>query len=87
MRGAALANIFSGNEHLQSLPPVVGREIMMLLNKSEERRMSLFDLLDKLKTRPWFSSKAFYFALIFLFVTGLVTFDGAYVSVEQHASN
>lgn len=82
-----MTNIFSDNERLQSLPPVVGREIMILLHKSEEHRVSLFDLLDSLKKRPWFSSKSFYFALMFLFVTGLVDFDGAYVSVEQNASD
>jgi hypothetical protein len=79
-------NIFASNENLGSIPPLVGMEIMELVRKSPNQKVSLFDVFDKLKARPsWAAPKTVYFALAFLFSTGLIDFDGVHVSVGENA--
>lgn len=75
-----MPNIFASNESLNSLPPVVGREVMELINKNPSKRVSLFDVFDAVKDKPWFSTRIVYFALAFLYSAELINFDGLYVS-------
>lgn len=75
-----MPNIFASNDRLATLPPIVGIEILDLVKSTPGQRATLFDIFHGLKKKDWFSSKSIYYALIFLFVTGLIDFDGAYFS-------
>jgi len=74
-------NIFSTKENLSSVPPVVGVEIIKVARKSPDGRISLFDLFHRLKDKDWFAPRAVYFGMLFLYSTGLIEFDGIYVTV------
>ena len=82
-----MPNIFASNENLSSLPPLVGMEIMQLVRKSSSQKVSLFDVFEHLKARPWFAPKVVYFALTFLFATGLIEFDGVHISVSENVTD
>ena len=62
-------------------------EVMQLVRKSSEQKVSLFDVFEKLKDRPWFTPKVIYYALIFLYVTDLIEFDGVHVSAGEYATD
>ena len=82
-----MPNIFASNENLSSLPPLVGMEVMQMVRKSPQQKVSLFDVFEKLKDRPWFAPKVIYFALTFLYATDLIEFDGVHVSAGKHATD
>lgn len=82
-----MPNIFSSNENLGSLPPLIGVEILDMINRSSQCQMSLFDIFDRVKGRSWFTPRNVYYALTFLFLTELIEFDGVYVSAVKNAAN
>ncbi len=82
-----MPNIFASNENLSALPPLVGVEILQLVRKSPNKKISLFDVFDKLNARPWFAPKVIYFALTFLYATDLIEFDGVHLSAGKHATD
>lgn len=60
---------------------------MQVVQQSPENETSLFDIFDRVKSRPWFSPRVVYYALVFLFTTGLINFDGVHVSAVKNATD
>lgn len=82
-----MANIFASNENLTSLPPLVGMEVLKYLQTRSIEKISLLKLLESMKSRQWFSPTTVYYALMFLYVTGLIDFDGVHIWVSKNAPN
>lgn len=80
-----MPNIFASNEPFSSLPPLVGMEIMQFLKTRSHENISLLKLLDNMKAKPWFSPTTVYYALMFLYVTSLIEFDGVHIKVLKNA--
>ena len=78
-----MPNIFSTNQNLSSVPPIVGVEIIKVARKAPGGRVSLFDLFHRLKDRDWFAPRSVYFGMLFLYSTGLIDFDGIYVTLKS----
>jgi hypothetical protein len=79
-------NIFASNESLNSIAPIVAMEILRVVKKSPNKRLSLFEIFDRIKGRAALSPKKVYHALVFMFALGLIEFDGVYVSVGEDAT-
>lgn len=82
-----MANIFASNQHLTSLPPLVGMEILQYLKTRSLEKISLLKLLESMNSRQWFSPTTVCYALMFLYVTGLIDFDGVHIWVSKNATN
>lgn len=67
------------DEDLMSSPSVVGYNILKLLKDKNKVKMSIFDVADHFKNEKWFSPKTLYFAMIFLFSTGIIEFRNSYI--------
>lgn len=74
-----LSNLFSTNENLSTLPPLVGVELLKVVDRSKRGRVSLFDIFDALRKKRQLAPRSIYFALAFLYSTGIIEFDGVYV--------
>jgi hypothetical protein len=78
-----MPSIFLKDEAINKAPAIVGFEIARYLHKSGKNRISIFDVVDKFKGEPWFTSNAFFYGLIFLFSVGLIDFDEPYLLVRD----
>ena len=74
-----MANLFQKDENLLKSAPVVGAEILKLLSKSDERRISLFDIAEKLKITNGLGVQPIYYAMLFLYSLGLIDFEEPYL--------
>lgn len=74
-----MTNIFSKDEYLGASPAFVGFHILKLMKKKKATQLSIFDLADTFRDEPWFSTKALYFGMIFLYSLGAVKFNEPYV--------
>lgn len=74
-----MASLFSKDEDLFSSPPILGYQILRLMQKRKAEKISLFDVADSFKSEKWFSPKNLYFAMIFLFSIGVIKFEQPYI--------
>lgn len=74
-----MPNIFLKDESLAKSPAVVGYEIANFIQKSKNNRVSIFDVVDHFKRKPWFSSNSFFYGITFLYAVGLVEFHEPYL--------
>jgi hypothetical protein len=74
-----MANLFTKDEDLKKSAPFIGFEILKLLQVSEERRISIFDIAKNLSKTNNFSIRSVYFGMIFLYSLSLIEFDEPYV--------
>lgn len=82
-----LSNLFSTNEKMSTLPPVVGVELLKVLDRGGRGRASMFDIFDALRKKRQFAPRSIYYALAFLYSTGIIDFDGVYVWRVQDAED
>lgn len=81
-----MPNLFLKDEGIEMAPPVVGYRILSHIADLRIEKTSLFDLADHFKDEKWFSPKALYFGMIFLFSVGLLDFQEPYVVVTNAAN-
>ncbi len=72
-------NIFLADEQIESAPPVVGFQILSLLVDRDDNQISIFDVVDRLKREPWFSSRKLLLGMVFLYSLGIIEFDQSYI--------
>ena len=82
-----MSNIFSTNEKISTLPPIVGVELLKVLDRGGRGRASMFDIFNTLRKKPQFAPRSIYYALAFLYSTGIIDFDGVYVWRVQDAED
>ncbi len=78
-----MPSIFLKDEPTDRAPAIVGFEIARYLQKAGKSRISIFDVVEKFKSEPWFTWNAFFYGLIFLFSVGLIDFDEPYLLVRN----
>ncbi|WP_272673557.1 ABC-three component system middle component 6 [Providencia sp. PROV169] len=71
--------LFSKNENLDKSPPVVGAEILRVLQNNDSGIVSIFDLAKTLRDKNKIGIKSLYFGVLFLYSLGIVDFDEPYV--------
>ena len=74
-----MANLVSKNENLEKSAPVIGAEILKLLNASENSMISIFDAARSLKRSNKIGAKSLYYGLLFLYSLNIVEFDEPYI--------
>lgn len=74
-----MPNIFLKDEALAKSPAIVGFEIARFIKASGKDRVSIFDIVDHFKRKPWFSSNSFFYGITFLYAIGLVEFREPYL--------
>jgi len=74
-----MPSIFLKDEALDRSPAIVGLEIARYMQAASKDRVSVFDVVDKFKSEPWFSANSFFYGLTFLFAVGLIDFEEPYL--------
>ena len=74
-----MPNLFVTDEDIETSPPVVGYRIMLLLEKKEGGKISIFEVTDKFKKEKWFSSRHLFLGMVFLFSVGMIEFNQPYI--------
>lgn len=77
-----MSNLFLKDESIDVSPPVVGYRLLKYVQKKGKGKLSIFDLADHFKNENWFSPKALYYGIIFLFSVGLIEFNEPYVMLN-----
>jgi hypothetical protein len=74
-----VANLVSKNENLQKSAPVVGAEILKILQTSQGGAVSIFDVARVLRKSNKVGPKSLYYGVIFLFTLGIIDFNEPYI--------
>lgn len=78
-----MPNIFLKDEALVKSPAIVGFEIAKFIKENGREKVSIFDVVDHFKRKPWFSSNSFFYGITFLYSVGLVEFNEPYLVVSD----
>lgn len=74
-----MSNLFSKNENLEKSAPVIGAEILKLLNSSESRTISIFDAARSLRKTNKIGAKSLCYGMLFLYSLGIIEFNEPYI--------
>lgn len=74
-----MANLVSKNENLEKSAPVIGAEILKLINASESRMISIFDAARYLRKSNKIGAKSLYYGILFLYTLDIIEFDEPYI--------
>lgn len=74
-----MADLFSKNENLEKSAPVIGAEILKLLNSSDQGSVSIFDAARSLQISNKIGAKSLYYGILFLYSLGIIDFDEPYI--------
>lgn len=71
--------LISKDDDLNSSAPVIGFEILNILNEHEGSKISIFEIAKKLHKQKKFSPRSIYYGMIFLFALDILDFDEPYL--------
>lgn len=71
--------MISKDDDLASCAPVVGFEILKALQNSDQKKLSISEISNKLKAKNKANVRTLYFGLIFLYSAGLIDLTPPYV--------
>ena len=74
--------LFSKDENLLKSAPIIGGEILKILVKSEGQKISIFDVVKKLKKANKFSVRNIYYGMIFLYSLDIIEFNEPYLVLK-----
>ena len=74
-----MPNLISKDEDLLRSAPVIGYEILRLIEKTPEGRISIFDAAEKLKKSTNASARSLYYGMLFLFSLDIIDFEKPYL--------
>jgi len=74
-----MANLFSKDEDLFKSSPYIGAEILKLLEKSEQSRISIFDVASQLKNKKKLGVRSIYYGMLFLYSLDIIEFEEPYL--------
>ena len=70
-----MTSLFSKDEDLLKSAPIVGADILRLLEKADTKKISIYDVMNKLKNKNISGVRTIYFSMIFLYSLGLIEFN------------
>ena len=76
-------SLFSKNEDLEKSAPVLGAKILMIFEKSNKKKISIFEIIKNLKKDKTVGVRAVYYAILFLYAVDLIEFDEPYLVVKN----
>jgi len=74
-----MPSLVSKDDDLRTCAPVIGFEILRLLENTESKKISIFDAARSIKKKSKASPKSLYYGLIFLYAIELIEFEPPYV--------
>ena len=70
-----MASLFSKDEDLLKSALIVGADILKLLEESDSKKVSIYDVVRKLKNKNISGVRTIYFSMIFLHSLDLIEFN------------
>ena len=62
-----MSKLISKDEDLRRAAPVIGYEILKLINENKDFRVSIFDIGDKLHKKNKAGARSIYYGILFLY--------------------
>jgi hypothetical protein len=76
-----MLNLFSKDENIEKSAPIVGAEILKILNN--KKSISIFSLVRELKVRKLIGVRSIYYGMIFLYALDLIEFNEPYLALKN----
>lgn len=76
-----MLNLFSKDENIEKSAPIVGAEILKLLN--EKKVISIFSLAKELRSKKLIGVRSIYYGMIFLYALDLIEFNEPYLALKN----
>ncbi|MGY4823372.1 hypothetical protein [Stutzerimonas chloritidismutans] len=74
-----MPNLFSKDDDLRKSAPVLGFEILKLLQESEEFQVSIFDIAKTMAKSGGINARSIYYAMLFLYSLDIIEFQEPYL--------
>jgi hypothetical protein len=74
-----LPNLFSKDDDLRKSAPVLGFEILRLIQKSEDAQVSIFDIAKTMAKSGGINARSIYYAMLFLYSLDIIEFQEPYL--------
>lgn len=77
-----MQNLFSKDDDLHKSAPVLGFEILKMLQQSEEFQVSIFDIAKTMAKSGGINARSIYYAMLFLYSLDIIDFQEPYLVVK-----
>jgi len=74
-----MPRLISKDDNLAKAAPIIGFEILKLLNQSEGSRISIFEIARNLRKSNKTSARSIYYGMLFLYSLDIVDFESPYL--------
>jgi hypothetical protein len=74
-----LPNLFSKDDDLRKSAPMLGFEILKLIQNSEESQVSIFDIAKTMAKSGGINARSIYYAMLFLYSLDIIDFQEPYL--------
>jgi len=74
-----LPNLFSKDDDLRKSAPMLGFEILKLLQESEDLQVSIFDIAKTMAKSGGINARSIYYAMLFLYSLDIIDFQEPYL--------
>lgn len=74
-----MPNLFSKDDDLRKSAPVLGFEILKLIQESEESQVSIFDIAKTMSKSGGINARSIYYAMLFLYSLDIIDFQEPYL--------
>ncbi|MNJ47061.1 hypothetical protein D3C77_422070 [compost metagenome] len=74
-----MPNLFSKDDDLRKSAPVLGFEILKLIQASEESQVSIFDIAKTMSKSGGINARSIYYAMLFLYSLDIIDFQEPYL--------
>ena len=77
-----MPNLFSKDDDLHKSAPVLGFEILKMLQESEESQVSIFDIAKSMYRSSGINARSIYYAMLFLYSLDIIDFQEPYLVIK-----
>ena len=74
-----MPNLFSKDDDLRKSAPVLGFEILKLLQESQDSQVSIFDIAKTMTKSGGINARSIYYAMLFLYSLDIIDFQEPYL--------
>ena len=74
-----MPSLFSKDDDLRKSAPVLGFEILKLLQESEESQVSIFDIAKTMAKSGGINARSIYYVMLFLYSLDIIEFQERYL--------
>lgn len=74
-----MPNLFSKDDDLRKSAPMLGFEILKLIQDSEESQVSIFDIAKTMAKSGGINARSIYYAMLFLYSLDIIDFQEPYL--------